>query len=342
MGLRVPWAYVLGWLPLFALCVLALSLRDQTLWHQALLISIPLCIIYALVCRSSLYLARTLSIRKTDPLRLATILSSATAFAAGIWTLAATGLARLFYQEAGVALLGDLSMIFALGCGFFLLTLAYHYLSLALAQTHRAQVRRQEAEILSRQAELKALRLQLDPHFLFNSLNSIAALTTKDPEKARSMCLRLSDFARQTLHSADKQKISLKEELEFARNYLAIEQQRFSDKMQLAEDIDPDALGVEVPPLLIQPLVENAVKHGITGLTQTAVINLTIKKIAEHLSIKVSNPFDPQAPKKRGTGQGIQLVRRRLENNYGKQATMRVNNDSDLNLFSVELEVPHE
>src|SRR5260370_2632838 len=116
-----------------------------------------------------------------------------------------------------------------------------------------------EAELLAREAELKALKAQIDPHFLFNSLHSISALTAVDAGRARDMCIRLSDFLRNSLRLGERTTIPFSEELALARTYLEVEQVRFGQRLRVAQDIEEAYCDCDVPPLLLQPLVENSI-----------------------------------------------------------------------------------
>src|SRR6185369_358054 len=116
--------------------------------------------------------------------------------------------------------------------------------------------------------ELQSLRFQLNPHFLFNSLHSSSALATIDGMRAREMCLRLAAFLRSSLGLGSRESIPMREEVELARNYLEVEQVRFGERLRVEADIDPACENCGIPPLLLQPLVENAVKHGISGLVE--------------------------------------------------------------------------
>jgi LytS/YehU family sensor histidine kinase len=141
-----------------------------------------------------------------------------------------------------------------------------------LAQDRAIEAERKGAELqlLAQESELKALRAQLNPHFLFNSLNSISALTAVDPSRAREMCVLLSDFLRRSLGLGERRLVALREELDLARTYLAIEQIRFGARLKLAWTLDPAAEPALLPTLLLQPLVENAIKHGIAALPKAA------------------------------------------------------------------------
>src|SRR5207245_11137369 len=156
----------------------------------------------------------------------------------------------------------ELPLVFGIGALLYLLSVALHYVLLSLESSKQAETREQEARTLAREAELKALKAQINPHFLFNSLHSISALTTVDSGRARDMCIRLSDFLRNSLRLGERITIPFSEELALARTYLDVEQVRFGQRLRVAQDIEEGCSDCELPPLLVQPLVENAIKHG--------------------------------------------------------------------------------
>jgi LytS/YehU family sensor histidine kinase len=197
-----------------------------------------------------------------------------------------------------------------------------------------------QTSIQARDAELRALKAQINPHFLFNSLNSISALTSIDPTRARSMCILLGDFLRLTLGLGEKTLIRFSEELELLEKYLAIEQVRFGDRLKIHTAIQEDAKSCVLPPLLLQPLVENAVKHGIANLADGGDVRLAATRQDGHLLIHVENSWDPDAPPSRSTGVGLKNVQRRLEARYGKEASLLVNTQTDL--FQVDMSLPAE
>jgi two-component system sensor histidine kinase AlgZ len=176
--------------------------------------------------------------------------------------------------------------------------------------------------VLTRDAELRALRAQVDPHFLYNSLNSISALTGSDPASARRMCLLLAEFLRTTLRVSTQQSITMAEELSLVERFLSIEQVRFGARLQVEQSVDENALECQVPPLVLQPLLENAVGHGIAGLVDGGTIRLEIVRRGDRVSITVENPRDPDAmPRKRG-GVGLENVRKRLALVFGGAARL--------------------
>src|SRR5947208_3251163 len=139
------------------------------------------------------------------------------------------------------------------------------------------------------QAQLRALKMQLHPHFLFNTLHSISSLVLEDPPKANSMIARLGDFLRLTLENSNQQLVSLKEETEFLRCYLEIEQVRFGDRLAVTFELDPQTLSAQVPHLILQPVVENAIQHAIAPRATRGHINIEAKRLNSLLRLEVKN-----------------------------------------------------
>lgn len=173
--------------------------------------------------------------------------------------------------------------------------------------------RRTEAEKLSREAELFKLRQQLQPHFLFNSLNSISALTGSNPEKARHMIQQLSDFLRGTLRKNEQQWNTLEEELNYLELYLDIEKVRFGHRLRTEINYEQEILLLKLPALLLQPVVENAIKFGLYDTTGEVIIKISAIKEKGNLKIIVQNPFDAETSQPfKGTGFGLSSIQRRL------------------------------
>lgn len=196
----------------------------------------------------------------------------------------------------------------------------------ALAFYRRAQEREKHALQLSAslaEARLQALRMQIHPHFLFNSLNALAGLIPKSPERADEMLVALSSFLRLTLESSGDQLVPLGRELEYAERYLAIEQVRFGDRLAFEVDADPDTLAALVPSLLLQPLLENAVRHGIEPLSRGGRIVIRAVARAESLHLSVADD-GAGAPAGWKEGVGLSNTRSRLRELYGDAASLRV------------------
>jgi hypothetical protein len=277
---------------------------------------------------------------------LRTILTHAVAavVTSSVWVLSGAGAARLLVPLWGKSFptryAEQVPVLFSTGILLYLLSLALHAVLLAFEATREAERRTLELQVLAREAELKALKAQIHPHFLFNSLNSISALAGTDPGKARAMCLYLSEFLRKSLAFGERKSVPVGEELALARAYLEVEGMRFGDRMSIEEDVESDGGGCLVPPLLLQPLVENAVRHGIATTVQGGVIRLEARRTGNRLRILIENTCDPDAPPRRGTGLGLVNVRQRLAARYGTDALFAARRLADR--YLVVLSVPAE
>jgi LytS/YehU family sensor histidine kinase len=222
----------------------------------------------------------------------------------------------------------------------FLIAALMHYLLVAFESSRRAETQSLEYRVLSREAELKALRAQLHPHFLFNSLNSVVALIKSDPEAARRTCVMLGDFLRSSLTLGARDSITLGDEVALAAGLMAIEKVRFGSRLTFDTRVDEAARPCRVPPLLLQPLIENAVTHGIAHLLEGGTIRLEAERRASLVVVTVENPRDPEAKASPGAGVGLDNVRRRLAAVYGDGARMTAVAEADR--FRVELSFPAE
>jgi two-component system LytT family sensor kinase len=173
--------------------------------------------------------------------------------------------------------------------------------------------RRNDMEKMSKEAELFKLRQQLAPHFLFNSLNSISALIGGQPEQARKMIQQLSDFLRSNLKKEEQQWVLLSEELQYLELYLDIEKVRFGHRLTTLIDNDETSLGMRIPPMLLQPIVENAIKFGLYDTMEAVTISIRARTESSYVRIEVQNPFDPETTRpKKGAGFGLSSIQRRL------------------------------
>ena len=198
---------------------------------------------------------------------------------------------------------------------------------------------KREAEKLAKDAELFKLRQQLQPHFLFNSLNSISALAGSQPEKARHMIEQLSDFLRGTLKKEEKQQVALQEEIKYLELYLDIEKVRFGHRLQTTIEISEAAAERMIPSLILQPVVENAIKFGLYDTMEEVMISIKGSVTDKGLEIMVSNPFDPlTASAVPGTGFGLASIKRRLYLLYGRSDLLETNITETI--FSTTLIIP--
>jgi two-component system, LytTR family, sensor kinase len=199
--------------------------------------------------------------------------------------------------------------------------------------------RKTAGEKLAKEAELFKLRQQLQPHFLFNSLNSINALIGSRPAEARKMVQQLSDFLRGTLKKEETQWVTLQEELQYLQLYLDIEKVRFGNRLETVIDTDETTREMKLPALILQPIVENAIKFGLYDTTGDTIIRLNTTVKENELLITVQNPFDPQtsAPQQ-GTGFGLKSVQRRLYLLFAR--TDLLSTEAKENIFTTTVKIP--
>lgn len=207
---------------------------------------------------------------------------------------------------------------------FFVMILVY-YLFLSATRLAEKAARQAQLETQVREGELKMLRSQINPHFLFNSLNSVSSLTVTDPLRAREMIVKLSDFMRYSLSSRNEQPVTLGNEMESLRLYLQIEKVRFGERLKIEEDISPECLPALMPGMLLQPLYENAVKHGVYESTEEVTIKTTARLDNEKVIITVTNNVDTDSVvTRKGAGIGLKNVSSRLELFFGNMADLSV------------------
>ncbi|HMT75776.1 MAG TPA: histidine kinase [Chitinophagaceae bacterium] len=201
--------------------------------------------------------------------------------------------------------------------------------------------RKADAEKLAKEAELFKLRQQLQPHFLFNSLNSINALIGSRPNEARKMVQQLSDFLRGTIKKDETQWVSLQEELQYLQLYLDIEKVRFGNRLATSVDAAEELKDLKLPALLLQPLVENAIKFGLYDTTGETLISIQATKEEDHLLISVINPFDPETSSpKQGTGFGLKSVERRLYLLFARNDLLQT--EASNNIFKTVVKIPQQ
>lgn len=335
--------YLLAWVPLAGILVYLMAVPGKLGWLAAAALIVPLCLIYQFVCLSAWYSCKAVPIQKSTGQRLWLTHILAAAILSLLWVLLARLLAYGLSQMP--AFLGldtrfasQVPVLFGAGFLLYLLSVASHYVILAIEDSNKAEIRIQETSVLARDAELKALKAQVNPHFLFNSLNSISALTSVDPAKAREMCILLAEFLRMTLGLGEKASIPLSDELSLLHRYLAIEKVRFGARLQMEEDLQQISPSLQVPPLLLQPLVENAITHGIANLPDGGIVRLSGQSHDGRVLLAIENTFDVDSTPSRKSGLGLKNVRDRLEARYGKDANMRVTAENEK--FRVELSFP--
>jgi len=309
--------------------------------------ALPLSILLGFQLLGSWYLVRRLPPDSTPTSRFLGSWALAAIATVGLWTAVGLAWTSLLLERTPLAaaeraaILGrTFPLLVLVGLLGFLVGTLGHYLFDAFERSRSAERAALEMQVHAREAELKTLRAQLDPHFLFNSLNSVAALIGTDAAAARRMCFLMAGFFRKSLTLGRRDAIPLAEEIYLAETFLAIEEVRFGERLRSSFEVDEDVLTLAVPPLLLQPLVENAVHHGVAHLVDGGVVRLAVRRRDAHLEIAVENACDPERPPSRGAGVGLANVRSRLEARYSHRAALEVEDGGER--FAVRLLLPVE
>lgn len=227
---------------------------------------------------------------------------------------------------------------FFTGLLFYFSITSFYYIIIYYSNFQERLITESELKNLVSEAELRSLKFQINPHFVFNSLNSMSALTTIEPSRAKEMILKLADFLRFTLANNDKQKNKLAEELNNIKLYLDIEKIRFEDKFEYFESVDDECKNVEVPNMILQPLFENAVKHAVYEAFDKVTLHLTCKSHNGFLKISLQNNFEENVGLKKGAGVGLKNIKSRLELIYNQKNLLEVKKEE--NNFTVNIFIP--
>lgn len=303
--------------------------------------AVPVAVVLGLQSLSFWYVVQAMPPDDTPVARMAIIWSIAGVVSLLVWIAISYAWAMWLLPEGekyGASAAGMLPLLIFAGAIGISLAVLGHYLAGAFQRSRNAERRALELQVLAREAELKSLRAQLDPHFLFNSLNSVAALIGNDTAAARQMCFLMAQFFRKSLTLARQQAIPLSEEVSLAETFLAIEKVRFGDRLRTSFDIADDVKDVSVPPLMLQPLVENAVHHGVAHMLEGGEVCVQARRREGFLELVVANPCDPDRPPSRSTGVGLVNVRSRVETLCGHRASVDV--DASETAFRVSILLP--
>jgi hypothetical protein len=335
--------YLLAWLPFAGLMAISLRGPGSVTWEAAAALSLPAAWMLAFICLTPWYTCRTLPLATTSAFRLTIGHGAGALISIGVWLglveFMAGQLVQLPFGSAlGVRQAQVRWVLFGLAELPYLLSVSAHYLVLAHQASQDAERRALQLKVLAREAELKTLRAQIDPHFLFNSLHSISALIGADPAAARRMTVLLGDFLRTSVAVGQRDLITLGEELALVDRYLTIEQVRFGKRLAVSTDVDPALLDCLVPPLLLHPLVENAITHGIAHLVEGGRIGVRGARAGSSVHVTVTNTCDLERPKQRGTGVGLANVRRRLASQFPDESAVEIREWPDEH--QVELRFP--
>jgi two-component system, LytTR family, sensor histidine kinase AlgZ len=332
-------AYLLFWA---GLSVVPCVLLDSATPLGGLTLTLASTVGFAFVTLPTWYLCRALPLRPGRTFRVLSIHGAA----AAVWSVLFVAATKLFAEAAGLFApwrrlpheVGQAEgALFGVGSLFYLLVATFHYVLAELELRHEALEREAALAVQAQRAELSALRAQVHPHFLFNSLNTVSALIGYDPAKAREACVLLAEYLRGTLRAQDQALVPLREEWSLCERYLKVETLRLGERLRVDIEVGETAAECLVPSLLLQPLVENAMTHAIAPVDEPRPLRVRAERRDGRLSLELENGVAP-APRARDGGVGLANVRARLFAQYGNDASLRI--ESDAERFLVRLDLP--
>ncbi len=343
--LRALLWYVFAWITVGIVLAVILVEMQSASWSSALLFALPAVQLYGFILTSAYYVCRSLPFPQRTALRILIVFGSASLLSSVAWV----GLCVFWNNIIGgmgvpagnVLIDRQFTILLFIGAVLlYLMSLLGHDVFIAFENIRGAERQQTASQLLARDAELQMLRSQINPHFLFNSLNSISALTAIDAAAARSMAIELGSFYRKTLAISARQQISLSEEIELCEHFVAIEKIRFGEKLQVSWAVEPTASAAQVPAMFLQPLLENAIKHGICHLSDGGAIEVKSFTRDTRLHIVIENPVAEEPSISKGTATGLKNVKARMLNLYQEHA--RVSWQEADSRFSVEIIIPFE
>lgn len=325
----------------FILLQLAQAKGGPIFWLTAFVQFLPWYFLLLFFSISNVYLCQRLPLDKTPGLALTLVQGLAACITIGLWLTAGWGwnllLMQMGFSDSGFLLEGLLAYHSLFGLLVYGVWVMLHYTFLGATQQQGQNTRQLEQQLMIKSIELQSLKATVHPHFMYNSLNMLANLSQSAPEQIHPLCVQMSEFLRYSVSHGKKSAVTLGEEIKHAQNYLAIEHARFGDRLNISYDCEQADLNCPTLPLLLFPLVENAIKHGAGSQLDKAFIRIRIRNHEQWIDCEIENSFDPDGIKP-GTGHGLSNTRRRLIANYGDDAKLVTRRDD--HCFHVHLTLP--
>jgi sensor histidine kinase YesM len=323
----------------------AINLVLMVIWYNmSFAISVPdaltTYVLFPLLGSSIWYSIRYNSLEEVTIGRLLLFHLIAASILCGIWLYITYAIYKSVISASNEYLRNSLpSKIFA-GYLMYAILLVFFY-AVNYYQSLKEKIKKEsEYKALIREAELQALKSQINPHFLFNSLNSISSLTVSSPEKAQEMVINLSTFMRYSLMHSEKEMVSFAREIDNIKLYLSIEKVRFGRKLNAEFEIDPVCLEAEIPNMILQPLFENAIKYGVYETTDQVTIKATCTCEGNAIKIIITNDYDASTIKRKGEGIGLRNIRKRMEIIYSQPDLIKITDHKTS--FEVQLVIPQK
>ena len=336
---------LLGFYAIFWATIGIINIILQVFWYDipltySILDTGTTYILYPLLGSSIWYSIRYNSLEDVSVGRLIIFHLIAASILCGIWIYISYAIYQPFIKDNNKYLKDGLPSKIFLGYAMYAIYLVFFY-AVNYYQSLKEKIKKEsEYKALIREAELQALKSQINPHFLFNSLNSISSLTVSNPEKAQEMVINLSTFMRYSLMHNEKEMVSFSRELQNIKLYLSIEKVRFGKKLNAEFEIDAHCMEAEIPNMILQPLFENAIKYGVYETTDQVTIKTICNCEGNFLKIIIVNDYDASTIKRRGEGIGLRNIKKRMEIIYNNPDLMKI---TDLKTsFEVQLIIPQK
>lgn len=351
--LQTPRQYLimgLLWSPICLWVVFLLADLADAPWWKAAVLSGPPMVIELFICLSTWYVCKMTSQNRWYLVKTVWTHIIAAGLLNALWLflimLYGKALAAMFETGDWDTLYSEAVPVFlAIGVSLYFIAILAHYLVLAVEKNRETEQEVLEQRLLASQAELKALKATVHPHFLFNSLNLLSPLMRSSKQKAQEVVSQLSDFLLYSLRYGKQELVTISDELDHVKNYLGIESVRLGDRLELDFDVDDDVLETDILPLTLLPLVENAIKHGIGQCIEGGTLSISIKKVAagdadkrDEIAIEITNPYEETSGRVRGEGLGLKTLKQRIATYYGAAGRVVVHKDKQV--FRVEVYVP--
>lgn len=332
--------YAAFWMVVAAAYVLLLVFNNGRDPGSAVLEVFTFLVSYAVFGSAIWYVIKFSTLENNSSLRIITAHAIAATIIVFIWMYFGMVVIKLINPLAEFRM--QQGMVYRILGGYMMYTVyvAFFY-AINYYQGFKEKLRNEGKLIaLVKEAELHALKSQINPHFLFNSLNSISSLTMTDPSKAQEMVINLSQLMRYSLKYDQREKVTLEQELENNKLYLNIEKVRFGQKLNPLFDVDKKCLKASIPNMILQPLYENAIKYGVYEATEPVDVITICKCNNDVLEITLKNTYDPDVLKKKGEGIGLRNIRDRLEIIYGNPLLLKMQDNKKE--FTVTLTIPQK
>lgn len=333
--------YILAWVMLVGIQTLAFFQLFDVSWFYAVMDSLLFGSIYFLIGIGVWYFTRYARFEKSQFLSLILEHLASAFVLVSLWVFGGTyALSVIFSSSPDYTELiwGAIAWRYGNGFLFYIILIIVYYLHANYIRQQERNERENKLRSTLQNTEIDLLRSKLNPHFLFNSLNSLNALIQTDTEKASVMLIQLSDFLRFSIEKDKQEEIELKEEFENMERYMSIEQVRFGNRLKFIKKIQEDALTLKLPAMLLQPLLENAIKYGLGSKLDDVEVKIEAKESNTNLILKIENVYDQSASVSKGSGHGIDNVRKRLDMIYKKAGDFSIKKTDKR--FTVKLIIP--